>query len=278
MDVRRADLHTHTHYSDGKLAPSALVQKLRHHGLQAVAITDHDSIAGLAEAMAAGLRCHVEVIPGVELSVTVDDVEVHLLGYFFDPEDLGLNDLLVQMKEQRVERAQQIVERLNALGLSLTFEAVRDKAGGGVIGRPHVAAALVAAGHVDTYAEAFARYLRDDGPAFVPKPHQPAEEALAVLHAAGGIGVLAHPGHWTRNATLRALVYAGLDGIETVHPAHDAALVRYYRRAARDLGLVETGGSDFHGYREQDEENLGRYSIPFPQLERLRAACTARVG
>jgi predicted metal-dependent phosphoesterase TrpH len=271
MDLRRADLHTHTHCSDGRLAPAELVRSARQHGLQALAITDHDTIDGLAEGMAAGRRWGVEVVPGVELSVTVGETEVHLLGYFFDPDDARLRAHLTAFREARFDRARWMVHQLNGLGFALDLDDVLAQARGGAVGRPHVAQAMAASGYVATYQEAFDQYLRDGAPAFVSKPLFPAEEALEMLHRAGGIGVLAHPGHWTSDAVVRALVAAGLDGFEVIHPAHDLMLTRYYRQLARDHGLSETGGSDYHGVRPSDEEHFGPYSIPYPQFERLRA-------
>lgn len=214
----------------------------------------------------------MEVVPGVELSITVGEEEVHLLGYFFDPDHSGLCEHLKAFQQRRLERGVHIVERLNALGVSLSFEDVLAQAKGQALGRPHVAEALTAEGYVATPWEAFEQYLNDSGPAFVEKPLFPAREALALLHDAGGIGVIAHPGHWTGDDTLMTLIRAGLDGIETVHPAHDEELTRYYRQIARDFVLLETGGSDYHGPRPDEEETLGRYSIPYPWLERARRA------
>jgi len=272
IDLRRADLHAHTYCSDGHLSPSELVAKARQCGLQALAITDHDCIDGLAEGQAAGARLGIEVIAGVELSVTVAAEEVHLLGYFFDPDHAGLCAHLEGFQQQRRARAERMVEQLNALGVPLSFEAVQAQARGRALGRPHVAEALLAQGYVATTQEAFEAYLRDDGPAFVAKPLFAAREALALLHEAGGIGVLAHPGHWTSDTTLMALIDAGLDGIETIHPAHDATLTHYYRQLARDFILLETGGSDYHGPRPGEADSMGRYSIPYPWLERARSA------
>jgi predicted metal-dependent phosphoesterase TrpH len=275
MEVRKVDLHAHTVCSDGVLTPTALVAKARASNLCAIAITDHDCIDGLAEGMEAGRTYGVEVIAGVELSVSVGPKEVHLLGYFFDPADAQLSRYLSQYRQARYARAERMVERLRELGVPLSMEAVLDRAKGGVLGRPHVAHALLEAGHVATYVEAFERYLRDDAPAAVSKPRFPAEQAFAMLHAAGGIGVLAHPGHWTSDAVVMALVRAGLDGVETIHPSHDAMLTHYYHRLARDFLLVETGGCDYHGFREEDEERFGRFGIPYAQLERLRRRAAA---
>jgi len=269
MDRSRIDLHTHTTCSDGALTPRALVRKAHAAGLRAVAVTDHDTVAGVAAAQAAGAALGIDVVPGVELSVTVEGAEYHLLGYGMDLADGRFQDYLERFRRQRAERAEQMVDHLRALGVALSFDDVLAQASGDALGRPHVASALVAAGHVATPQEAFERYLGNRGPAFVPKPSFPAEAALDLVHAAGGVAVLAHPGHWTSDAVLMHLIRNGLDGIETVHPSHDDSLTRYYRRIARDFVLLETGGSDYHGTRPTDEAAFGRYTVPYRRLERL---------
>lgn len=270
-----ADLHTHTLCSDGGLTPEALVTQAHSHGLRALAITDHDTVAGLAAAHAAGDRLGVEIIAGVELSTTVDGEEVHLLGYFFDPTHPALREHLAAFQDARRARAEAMVERLNALGVSLRWEAVAAQVQGTAVGRPHVAQALAEGGFVDDPAAAFDQYLGDGGPACVSKPLFPAHEALAILHAAGGIGVLAHPGHWTSDATVMTLIRDGLDGLETVHPSHDATLTRYYRQIARDFGLIETGGSDYHGTHPSDDARFGQVTVPYAWVERARPTETA---
>jgi hypothetical protein len=271
----RADLHTHTHCSDGRLTPEALVALARERGLRALAVTDHDTVGGVEAAQAAGERLGVEVIAGVELSTTVDREEVHLLGYFFDPAHPALREHLTAFQEARRTRAQAMVERLHDLGVSLRWEAVAARTEGAAIGRPHLAQALVDGGFVDDPGAAFEQYLADGGPACVPKPRFPARDALAMLHAAGGIGVLAHPGHWTSDATVMALIRAGLDGLETIHPSHDAMLTRYYHRIARDFGLIETGGSDYHGIRPSDDARFGQVTVPYAWVDRARPAADA---
>jgi len=270
MDFRRADLHTHTRCSDGRFRPDELVRRAREAGIQALSVTDHDCIEGIADAAEEGRRSGVEVVPGIELSITVGLREAHLLGYFFDPSHAGLRRHLERFRSWREHRVEQIVRRLNALDVPIRLEQVHAEADGGILGRPHVASAMVRNGHADTNQDAFEAYLREGGPAFVAKPPFPAEEALALLHSAGGIGVLAHPGHWTGDAALSYLVRSGLDGIESVHPSHDYTLRQYYRRKARELNLIETGGSDYHGFRDIDDQNLGRYSIPYAQFEGIR--------
>lgn len=270
MDFRRADLHTHTYFSDGRLSPTELVRKARQHGMHALSITDHDTISGLPEGFEAGRKYGVEMITGVELSVTVDDQEVHILGYFFDTEHTGLRQHLDVFQKQRHKRALEIVRRLNGLGIPLDFEGVLKQAQYGLIGRPHVAMAMVEDGIIPSYQDAFTTYLKDGGPAFIAKPLFPAGDALALLHDAGGIGVFAHPGHWTSERVVKKLIMLGLDGIETIHPGHDYILTRYYRQITCDHMLIETGGSDYHGLREDEDENMGRYSIPYAQLAYLR--------
>lgn len=274
VDVRRADLHTHTYHSDGHLSPRELVEKAAQHGLAAIAITDHDTIDGLAEGERAGMECGVEVIPGVELSVTVQEESVHLLGYFFDPEHVELREHFERFIEHRRERVHRILERLSALGMALSFEAVHARAKGRALGRPHVAEAMVESGHVATERDAFQQYLGNGKPACVSSVSFPAADALALLHRAGGIGVLAHPGHWTADQTVMTLIRCGLDGIETVHPAHDAMLTGYYRQLARDMGLLETGGSDFH--RPGPESAMGQTTISYACLARARSAAETR--
>ncbi|HET6567213.1 MAG TPA: PHP domain-containing protein [Rhodothermales bacterium] len=271
MREKRADLHLHTTCSDGELTPAQLVQKAARRGLQLIAVTDHDTVDGFEEATGTGARIGVTVISGVELSVHVDSREIHLLGYFFDPKHERLLQQLAQFREQRSDRARSIVERLNGVGIPLTFEAVLAQARGEALGRPHVAAALESAGHVADRQEAFQRFLGPAGAAYVPKPEFPARKALSLLHEAGGIGVLAHPGHWTPDAVVSTLVKEGLDGIETVHPSHQPWITAYYERLAERYGLVQTGGSDYHGSRPKDEENIGTFTISLSQVETIRA-------
>lgn len=270
MDVRRADLHTHSTCSDGKLAPADLVKKVHERGIRALAVTDHDTIDALAEANDAGERLGMEIIPGVELSATVDEQEVHLLGYCFDPHNADLASHLKEFRCSRQERSERIIYLLNKQGVGLRIEDVLLHAQDGVVGRPHIAQALVSRGLVPTYGQAFAWYLKDHGPAFVPKPLFPIADALTMLHEAGGIGILAHPGSRVNGRMIHDLVRKGLDGLETVHPSHSVSLTRQFKDIVRERGLIETGGSDYHGFRLHEDENINRYSIPYQRLERIR--------
>ncbi len=268
-DLRRADLHMHSTASDGALKPSELMRKAYEAGLRCVALTDHDTISGLAEAKKAAKALGLDFISGVEISASVGEEEVHLLGYGFDPADERLSAHFTRLQEQRVERARHMVRKLQEAGVGITYDAVAEAAGGGAVGRPHVAAALIGAGVVADHHEAFQRFLSDGEIGFVPKPPFPASEALEALHRAAGVGVLAHPGHWTASHVLMSLIRDGLDGIEVVHPSHDEMLQNYYRRIAAQYDLLTTGGSDFHRESEKGRTRLGRHTIPYSYVDRL---------
>lgn len=267
-----ADLHTHSNCSDGHLSPRGLVREAAARGLHVLALTDHDTVEGLPAAIDAAAACGIELVPGVELSVTEDGAEVHLLAYGIDPDHEALRSHLSAFREARRERAWAMVERLRAEGVSLDEAVVADAfAGVQALGRPHVAAVLVEAGHVESLREAFDQYLGDGKPGCVDKPAFPAPDALQMIHAAGGVGVLAHPGHWTRSSRIRRLVEAGLDGVEVAHPAHDSSLRGYYERLADGYGLFTTGGSDYHGGPHRTDDALGQLGLTQEEWERCRA-------
>lgn len=266
---RQVDLHTHTFFSDGTLSPEALVALAAERQLAAIAITDHDSIEALARARAAAAGL-LELVPGIELSSLLDGADLHILGYFVDPENPRLMSRLARFREERRERALSIVERLAALGLGVDREEVLALAGPGVVGRPHVAQAMVRAGHVESVDEAFRRYLRADGQAFVPRPAFASEEAIALVHAAGGVSVLAHPGSQMADAVIERLAAAGLRGVEVWHPQHHPGAVRRFRALAARLSLLETGGSDFHG--PDRGAGLGALGVPASILAPLKQA------
>lgn len=266
------DLHTHTHCSDGKLAPAELIEKASGVGLRAVAITDHDTVEGVEEGRKAGKRWGVEVLSGVELSTRTEGEEIHLLGYGFDLSSDALRQMLRRLERDREERARAIVDRLREQGVTISYEAVRARAKGRAVGRPHVAEVMVEEGYVSSFREAFDKYLQDGGPAYVAKNAPSTAEALALLHEIGGIGVLAHPGQWTSEERIRQLVQQGLDGIEVKHPSHPQWLVSYYAQTAQRFGLIETGGSDYHGHGPRDEDCFGRVGVSYEQWQRVRQA------
>lgn len=268
-----ADLHTHTTCSDGERSPAELVDAAAERGLRVLSVTDHDTIAGLDAAREEAEQRGLVFVSGIELSVTLEGDEIHLLAYNFDPSHGPLRAHLDEMRAARRQRAWDMVGRLRARGLTIADEHLEAQLNDtNAVGRPHVAAALVAAGHVSTVREAFESYLGDGGPGFVDKPRFEASAALELVHEAGGVGVLAHPGHWTSSTQIRALVEKGLDGLEIHHPSHRASLADYYRRWAAGRNLLLTGGSDYHGRSEADERHFGTVGLSKNEWERFRVA------
>jgi len=272
---RRVDLHAHTHFSDGLLAPEALVALAIERQLGVLAITDHDAVEALPlarSALAATARAGgtLELVPGIEISTAREGTDLHILGLFIDGEHAGLLEHLATFRAERVERARAIVDRLARLGVPVDAERVMVLAGPGVVGRPHVAQALIEAGHVEGVDDAFRRFLGAHGRAFVPRPAFHPEQAIEIIHAAGGVSVLAHPGASLAVSVVEDLVGAGLRGIEVWHPQHGVAAVRRYRELARRLGLLETGGSDFHGPGRGVD--LGDMPVPLAAVGRLKEA------
>jgi predicted metal-dependent phosphoesterase TrpH len=266
---RRVDLHTHTIFSDGVLTPEALVARARDRRLAAIAVTDHDSVEGLPRALAAAGPA-IEVIPGIELSSAVDGLDLHILGFFVSPDDDRLRARLERFRLDRRERALVIMRRLAEQGAPLDTDLVLQRAAPGVIGRPHVAGALVEAGYAESIDAAFRRYLGARGSAYVPRPAFSPAEAIELIHAADGISVLAHPGPALGDDVIERLAAMGLRGIEVWHPAHAAPTVRRYRALAERLRLVETGGSDFH--MEGRGADIGGLGVPAGILGPLKAA------
>lgn len=255
LSQRLVDLHTHTLVSDGTLSPTQLVERAAEVGLTAIAITDHDHVGGLAEARIAGARLGVEIVSGIELSATHAVGEVHVLGYLLDDTSAPLLADLSRFREVRAARGIRIVEKLQALGVDVTPEDVAQHAGAGAIGRPHVARALMTKGVVTSVQEAFERWLGDGKPAYVPKEKISVGQAIALIHAAGGVAALAHPGllrEEGRGALIREMAALGMDGIEVEYSRHAREDRRRFAAIAEELGLVQTGGSDFHGENKPD--------------------------
>lgn len=275
MQQTRVDLHAHTDCSDGRFSPRELVDKAAAAGLAGLAVTDHDTVDAYEEASRAAAHHGLELISGVELTTFLDGSTVHLLGYFFDPQNEALKAFLEKDRHRRRRRAEAIVAKLHALGIPLSFESVLEQAGGGSICRPHIARALLDAGHVDSYPEAFIRYIGDEGPAYVNVLGASPEEAIRVVRDAGGIVSVAHPGQHVTEDMLEQLIDAGIDGIEAIHPSHDTLATEQYRRIAEERELVVTGGSDYHGHREIESQRLGYYALSDQQLEEIRRRVAA---
>lgn len=245
----RLDLHLHSTASDGACAPARVVEAAVEARLDVVALTDHDTAAGVPEAREAADSHPIEVIPALEASSTWEGHDIHVLGYFVEPGAPPLVRHAERARRRREARMREMLAKLEEIGVSLSFEAVRRAAGEEVrsLGRPHLARALVDAGHVQTVPEAFRRYIADDGPAFVPTRVQAPEEAVDLIRSAEGVPVWAHPPLDRVEALLPLLVDAGLRGLETYRPNHGPEETETLLRWARRYGLLTTGGSDWHG-------------------------------
>jgi 3',5'-nucleoside bisphosphate phosphatase len=259
--VAGIDLHAHSNRSDGTFTPDEVVRLAAERELDVVALTDHDTVDGLDEAAAAGLASGVEVVPGVELSAEYLGTSVHVLCYWCDADDPGLRGELRRLRDSRFRRGELMVEKLQGLGLPISFERVRAIAGGANIVRPHVAQAMVEAGIVRTEREAFDRYIADGGPASVPKHALDPVDAVALIRSSGGVCVLAHPGMWGDQTSvpdelIERMAAAGMAGLEVEHCDHTPEHRAYYAALAERLGLLPTGGSDCHGAR-YDPVRLG---------------------
>lgn len=266
---QRFDLHVHSSRSDGTVAPGGLAALAARAGLAGFALTDHDTVAGWDEAAEACAGLGLEFVPGIELSAEVGVQSVHVLGYWMDGADEDLVAECERLRGERERRARAMLDRLDALGVAVDFERVRAIAGDAPIGRPHVAAAMVEAGAVTTPDEAFERYLADGGPAYEPKRALDPVAAVALLRAAGGVAVLAHPGCQDLPETLvERMAAAGLAGVECDHPGHDPAIAAQWFAHAARLNLVPTGASDFHGDRK--DAKIGERATSAEMVDNLR--------
>ncbi len=267
------DLHMHSTASDGSRAPADVVRAAKAAGLVAIALTDHDSVAGLREAQDVGCELGVRVVNGVELSAVEGTLETHLLGLHLRNTHLLVAELR-GLRDMRERRGQEIVDKLIALGVHITFADVLVQADGGVVGRPHVARALVEDGWATDSRDAFDRYLGAGRPAFVAKEQLSMPDAIAMIHAAGGLAVLAHPGGAGTLERLAALRAIGLDGVEVRHPGHSSHDTARLRTFTEQLGLVASGGSDWHGAAE-GARTIGMMHVPAEWLARQDARLAA---
>jgi predicted metal-dependent phosphoesterase TrpH len=275
MDTRRVDLHMHSNFSDGVHAPSALVDLARWKGMSAVALCDHDSLDGFPELSATAATAGLEVLTGVELSCEYDGRDLHVLGYGVDEKSEPLQHLLREFRRARERRGIRIVEKLAEHDVHIDIDRVMAKAGGGALGRPHIAEALVEAGRVKDHAEAFARYIGEGGPAYVEKYKMKPSDAVASIQDAGGLAFVAHPGYYMDNyeSFLRLLDH-GFDGVEVFHPYHIPPVTNRLLELARQRGLLISGGSDFHGFAGRD--NLGEPPVSYAVFERIQEALVER--
>ncbi len=267
----RFDLHVHTTLSDGDKTPAEVVESACELGLAGIAIADHDEVAGVKQAAEAGESCGLKVLPGVEFSTYEGKADIHILGYLLDVENEKLLQHLTKFRDARLNRGIKMVERLREMGISIDVDSVLEIAGGGAVGRPHIAQALLRNGAVENYEEAFRKYIGLHSPAYVQKYQLRPSEAFEIIKEAGGVGVLAHPGTLKRDDLIPAFVAAGMRGIEVYHPKHSAWVVGHYRQMAQKMGLVATGGSDSHGSKD-GALLLGSCTVSAAVVEELERA------
>lgn len=270
------DLQVHTTASDGALPPTKVVEAARAASLYAIAITDHDTVDGVAEAIVAGDALGVRIIPGVELSSHFDDDELHLLGLHLSDHD-SMRTALRDLQAGRVERAERIVEVLNKHSIPVTMEAVLAEADKGAVGRPHIARAMMAGGWVRDFREAFDRWIGFGRPAYMAKDRFDVADAIALVHRAGGLAVWAHPGDSATPTRIQRLADVGLDGVEVLHPSHPPSLSQRLFDNTEKAGLLPSGGSDWHGTHD-GPRRLGGQLVPKIWLDWQEARVAARAG
>ncbi|MHB2017872.1 MAG: PHP domain-containing protein [Candidatus Xenobia bacterium] len=265
------DMHMHTTASDGMLKPTELIQRCAQRGLRIVCVSDHDTTSGLVEAMEEARKWDIRIVPAIEINTDVrrdkDILEVHVLGYFIDYQQKWFQDKLATLREGRENRIDRMLEQLQKAGIDIPRSEVEKHAQGQSIGRPHIALAMVERGIVKDVNQAFDRYLTSGKPGFVPRMHFEPEEAVAMIAAAGGLPVLAHPGLIGDDSLIPPLIDAGLKGLEVYHPNHDADMQRRYLQMARDRGIGATGGSDYHGSKVHAGSEPGCTPFSVSQFE-----------
>ena len=268
--MKFADLHLHTQFSDGTFTPEELVERASNLGFSAIALTDHDTVEGCARAAVACAAANIEFISGTELTAEHEDTEVHILGYFLDAQNQVLLDRIAKFQAVRQNRIREMVAALNKLGIPLKAEAVFSLANCKSPGRPHVARALVKEKLIGNLDEAFEKYLKKGRPAWVPKTKMSALEGVELIHQAGGLAVMAHPGLNRTDEIIPGLVQAGLDGIECFHTKHSTVMTERYLEFAEKYKLLVTGGSDCHGFSKTKPLN-GTVRLPYEHVQKLKA-------
>jgi 3',5'-nucleoside bisphosphate phosphatase len=269
--MKFADLHLHTLFSDGTFTPEELVLRAQKAGLACIALTDHDSVEGCERAAAAGANVQMDFIAGAELTAEHQDTEVHILGYFLDTKNPVLIKRIAEFQSVRQNRIHEMCAALNKLGIPLKAESVFALANCKSPGRPHVARALVKEKLIDNLDEAFDRFLKKGKPAWVPKTKMSALESVELIHQAGGLAVMAHPGLNRTDDIIPDLVDAGLDGIECFHTKHSTVMAERYLEIAEKYQLLVTGGSDCHGFSKK-QPLIGTVKLPYDHVEKMKAA------
>lgn len=274
ITTRFADLHLHTTFSDGYLSPSELVRKGAGLGFSALAITDHDTISGLAEASQEANLHEITLIPGIEISTTLNGKSVHILGYMISAQSEILQKTLREIIESRTERMKNMVDRLDTMGYPLDIVDVLDFIGDKVPGRALLARYIIQKGHFKSVGEVFDYVLGDSGEVFEPVSVLDPQSAIEIINKAGGVSSIAHPGNTCIDEMFPQLVEAGLDGVEAYNPVHSKPEVAHYLKIAQRYDLLVTGGSDYHG-PQRPNKDMGKIKLDYTHVERIkeRAAC-----
>ncbi len=279
MHRGKADLHTHTTASDGTLSPAELVRAAARAGLQAVGIADHDTVAGIPEAMKAAKFLDLEVVPAVEINTDWQNgKEVHILGYYIDYLSEDFLQALENQRTMRFHRGERMVEKLQSIGIPITLDQILKAADGAPIGRPHVAKVLVEMGAARSLQSAFGKYLVPGAPGYVPRQRLLPSEAVGIILNAGGVPCLAHPGKDGLEPIIPELIDAGLQAIEAYHTDHTSALSRRFAKIAAKYGLIATGGSDSHGPNAIEPTEIGSVTVGLEVVDALRETAAANRG
>lgn len=266
----KADLHVHTTASDGTATPAQVVEMAAKIGLGAIGIADHDTIGGIKEALDAGKRNNIVVVPAVEINTDFGKHELHILGYFIDPDSTYLHEKLDYLRSERMTRGIRIVERLNQIGLKISMDRVKEIADGAVIGRPHIGRAIVESGYAGSLNSAFGKYLVQGTPGFIDRYKLTPVDAIQIVKASGGVPIMAHPAKAHDDEIIPELVAAGLQGFEAYHTDHTSQQRRRYIKMAKKYNLLVTGGSDYHGPDNMKDIEIGNAVCDFAVVDQLR--------
>lgn len=267
----KVDLHVHTTFSDGNLSPWEVVEKGYNKKLQALGITDHDTMQGISGAQTAGRKFGIEIIPGFEFSTDYEGNELHILGYYCKQDNINLIEMLNTVKSSRFDRMVAMVEKIKKLGLKIDLSDILNTVKGDIFGRPHLAAVLCQKGYCKSSREAFERYIGKGCPAYVERFKVNTFEGIDMIVRAGGIPVLAHPGIYGADEMIPSLKNGGLSGIEVFHPDHDLDAIFRYKKIASDYNLIITGGSDFHGEEIGSASQLGNVTVGYSCVEKMKS-------
>lgn len=270
-DNRVCDLHIHTTFSDGLLTPEQVVTTAKDKGLSVIAIVDHDAIRGIIPAIKKAKEFNMEIVPAVELSCLVRDLDIHIIGYFIDYKNSKLNSILSEIQQNRLERAKKMIEKLAQQGAEVEIERVLELAGNGAVGRPHIAQALLEEGYISCYDEAFWKYIGYHCPAYVPKDKYSPQQAIKLIKDFHGVPVLAHPLSYNNHSIIDFLIDQGIRGLEVWRPDHNETDVKFLINYALNHNLLITGGSDCHGGRK-GKITIGEIKIPYKYVSELKNA------